>query len=426
MTGFNHFNYKNDKLFCENTDVELIALKQGTPLYIYSYQALIDQFKELDDAFASVDRLICFSVKANSNAAILKSFFSQGSGADVVSGGELRRALLAGCDPKKIVFSGVGKTSEEIHLALQEGVLQFNVESEQELENIERIAAFLDVKAPVALRVNPDVDAKTHPYISTGLKENKFGVGHDQSLSLYKKALGMKHLDVVGVDCHIGSQIIELQCFEDAMKKVRDLVLELKKIGCHLKNIDIGGGLGIRYKNEKNKSAWEYAESVLSPLKDLGCKIILEPGRFLVGNSGIFVTKVTYLKKNEDGKHFTIVDGAFNDLMRPMLYQAYHEIVPVVVKKDRAAVKTNVTGPICESTDFFAKERDVQLTGPGEYLAIMSAGAYGMSMASTYNSRPRPTEVLVKDKEFYVIRKPDRLEDIIGKETMPEFLKEKF
>lgn len=426
MTGFTHFNYKNDKLFCENTDVELIALKQGTPLYIYSYQVLIDQFKELDGAFANVDHVICFSVKSNANAAILKSFFSQGAGADVVSGGELRRALLAGCDPKKIVFSGVGKTSEEIHLALQEGVLQFNVESEQELENIERIAAFLDVKAPVALRVNPDVDAKTHPYISTGLKENKFGVGHDQSLNLYKKALGMKHVDVVGVDCHIGSQIIELQCFEDAMQKVRDLVLELKKIGCHLKNIDIGGGLGIRYKNEKNKSAQEYAASVLSPLEGLGCKIILEPGRFLVGNAGIFVTKVTYLKKNEDGKHFTIVDGAFNDLMRPMLYQAYHEIVPVVVKKERSVIKTNITGPICESTDFFAKERNILLTGPGEHLAIMSAGAYGMSMASTYNSRPRPTEVLVKDKEFYVIRKPDRLEDIIGKETMPEFLKEKF
>lgn len=424
MTHFDHFTYKDNRLFCEHCDIALMAEKQGTPLYVYSYQALVDQYLKLDKAFHDVGHLICFSVKSNSNRAILKTFFNMGSGADVVSGGELRRAMEAGCKPRTIVFSGVGKTSEEIHFALQQGICQFNVESEQELVNIQRIAKFLDLKAPVAIRVNPDVDAKTHPYISTGLKQNKFGVSESVALALYKKAMAFDHIELMGIACHIGSQIIDTQPFTDAMKKIRSLVLALKELGVTLQNIDIGGGLGIRYKDEENKSPDEYARAVLKPLKDLGLKIILEPGRFLVGNAGILVTKVIYLKKGEQGQHFTIVDAAFNDLMRPMLYQAYHEIMPVVLKGDRQKIATTIVGPICETTDTFARDRLVPLTGPGEYLAIMSAGAYGMSMASTYNSRGRPCEVMVKDRMFYVIKKPDRLEDITQRESLPEFLKD--
>lgn len=425
MTQFDFFSYKNNKLHCENCDIGMIAEKQGTPIYIYSYNMLLQQVNNLKSAFASHDHLICYSVKANSNKAILKTFFDQGSGADVVSGGELRRAMLAGCPADRIVFSGVGKTSEEIHLALDKGILQFNVESEQELINIQRIASFLDKRAPIAIRVNPDVDAKTHPYISTGLKKNKFGVSHKMALDLYKKAKDMSHIDIVGIDCHIGSQLTELSPFRDAMLKIRELVLGLKAEGIALKHIDIGGGLGIRYKDEENKSPQEYAQSILEPLKDLGCKILLEPGRYLVGNSGIFVTKVLYLKKGEDDKHFTIVDGAFNDLMRPMLYEAYHEILPVTQRPDRPQQTTTVVGPICETTDKFAEDRTIPLTGPGECLAFMSAGAYGMSMSSTYNSRGRVSEILVKDKDFFVIKKPDRLEDIIMREELPEFLKER-
>jgi len=425
MTQFDYFKYRDDKLFCEEQEVKMIAEKQGTPLYIYSYHALVDQYTKFSKAFKDIDHLICFAVKANTNAAIMKTFFELGAGADVVSSGEMRRALKAGCDPKKIVFSGVGKTSEEIHLALQEGIYQFNVESEQELMNIERIAKFLDFKASIAIRVNPNVDPKTHPYISTGLKKNKFGVSESRAVELYEKAAQMKHIEIQGIGCHIGSQITELQPFTDAMGKIRDLVLQLREKGITIKTIDMGGGLGIRYDNEEDKSPSDYASAVLEPLKDLNCRIIMEPGRFLTGNAGIFVTKVVYLKKGEDDHHFTIVDGAFNDLMRPMLYQAYHEINPVEKMGKRKTVKSDIVGPICETTDSFATSIEIKETAPGEYLAIMSTGAYGASMASTYNSRGRPAEIMVKDKEFYIIKKPDRLEDIIEKETLPEFLKEK-
>lgn len=420
---FPHFSYRDGRLFCENCDVDLIAQKQGTPLYVYSYQALLDQYRKLDAAFTGIDHLICFAVKANPNRAVMRAFFAQGAGADVVSAGELRRALDAGCDPKKIVFSGVGKTSEEIHFALGQGILQFNVESEQELHNIQRIAAFLDKRAPISIRVNPDVDAKTHPYISTGLKGNKFGVSHDQAVALYKQARDMSHIDIEGIACHIGSQLVDISPMGEAAVRLRELVLELKAEGIGLKRVDIGGGLGIRYKDEAVRGPEEYAQAILGPLKDLGCRIVMEPGRFLVGNAGIFVAKVIYLKKNADGRHFTIVDGAFNDLMRPMLYGAYHEILPVVRKEGRPPVKTDVVGPICETTDTFAKEREIPLTGPGEHVAFMSAGAYGASMSSTYNSRGRPCEILVRDKEFYVVKKPDRLEDITQRESVPEFLK---
>lgn len=425
MTAFEHFHYQDTKLFCEGVDVAMVAQKQGSSLYIYSYQALVDQYQKLNDAFKGVDHQICFAVKANPNQAIMKTFFTLGSGADVVSSGEMRRAIAAGCDPKKIVFSGVGKTSEEIHYALEQGILQFNVESEPELFNIQRIASFLDKRASIAIRVNPDVDAKTHPYISTGLKKNKFGVSHKLAIDLYEKAKAMSHIDIVGIDCHIGSQIIELQPFHDAVERLRGLVLTLKEKGITLKHIDIGGGLGIHYKDEECKSPAEYAEAVLGPLKDLGLKIIIEPGRFLTGNAGIFLTKVLYLKRGEENQHFTIVDGGFNDLMRPMLYDAYHEILPAALIKDREKISTTVVGPICETTDCFAHEREIPLTAPGEYLAFMSAGAYGMSMSSTYNSRGRVAEILVKDKMFFVIKKPDRLEDFTKQESLPEFLKDR-
>jgi diaminopimelate decarboxylase len=274
MTQFENFTYQGNKLFCESTDVEIIAKKQGTPLYVYSYKSLVEQFRRFDAAFTSVDRLICFAVKANPNKAILRTFFALGAGADVVSGGELRRAVAAGCDPKKIVFSGVGKTSEEIHLALNEDIRQFNVESEQELHNIQRIASFLDKRAAIAVRVNPDVDAKTHPYISTGLKNNKFGVGRKQALDLYRAAKGMSHIDIVGMGCHIGSQLVDIAPFADTMSRLRELVLELKSAGIMLQSLDVGGGLGIRYKDEPVRAVEDYAQMILNGVADLGLKII--------------------------------------------------------------------------------------------------------------------------------------------------------
>lgn len=425
MTGFDFFTYKNGRLVCENHDLEEIAKKQGTPLYVYSFAALVTQFKKFDAAFAGVDHLICFSMKANSNKAVLKTFFDLGGGADVVSGGELRRALAAGCDPKKIVFSGVGKTSEEIHLALTEGILQFNVESEQELANIQRVAAFQDKKAAICLRVNPDIDPKTHPYISTGLKQNKFGIAATKALEVYRQAAKMSHIDIAGIDCHIGSQLTDMAPFTAAMERVRGLIDALAAAGIVLRHVDIGGGLGIRYKDETVAEPEDYAQAVLRPLHGLKARVILEPGRYLVGNAGVILTKVIYTKAGEEGRHFTVIDAAFNDLMRPALYGAYHEVLPVIQDSKRGTSTTTVVGPICESGDVMAEARLMQKTLPGEYLAVMSAGAYGMSMASTYNSRGRLGEILVQGQQFYVIKKPDRLEDITQRETIPEFLKDK-
>lgn len=422
--AFEHFHFQDGRLFCEGSDVALIAEKQGSPLYVYSYQALVDQYEKLDQAFSGVDHLICYAVKANTNKAILKTFFNKGAGADVVSGGEMRRAMAAGCPADKIVFSGVGKTSEEIHFAIGEGILQFNVECEQELLNIQRIAKFLDQKANIAIRVNPDVDPKTHPYISTGLKEEKFGVSLDAAFELYLKAKDMSHVNIVGIHSHIGSQILETSPFYEAFEKIKGLVLRLKDAGIELKQLDIGGGFGISYTGEKVPDPREYAEAFTKPLKELGLKIIIEPGRYLVGNAGALVTKVTYGKKTDDGKIFTLVDAGMADLIRPMLYQAEHQIWCVEDVPDRPIIKTDIAGPYCESTDVFVKNFEMPARAAGEYLAIMSAGAYGMSMASLYNSRGRPSEVMVKDKMFFVIKKPDRLEDFTKQESVPEFLKD--
>lgn len=423
MKNYPYFEYQNGRLFCEGSDVALVAQKQGTPLYVYSYQAMVDQYKKLDTAFAEIDHLICYAVKANTNKAILTTFFNLGCGADVVSGGELLRSLQAGCPANKIVFSGVGKTNEEIHLAIQEGILQFNVECEQELLNIQRIAKFLDEKARIAIRVNPDVDPKTHPYISTGLKTEKFGVDIKQAVDLYQKAQNLSHIEITGIHCHIGSQILETTPFEEAFQKIKQLVLQLKDLGISLSHLDIGGGFGIAYQDEVVPEASEYAKSFIAPLKELGLKIIIEPGRFLVGNAGVLVTKVLYGKTNSEGEVFTLVDAGMADLIRPMLYQAKHKIVPVEKFNDRKTIRTHIAGPYCESTDVLARDLEMPVSAAGEYLAVMSAGAYGMSMASLYNSRGRASEVMIKDKMFYIIKKPDRLEDYTKQESVPEFLK---
>lgn len=421
MTRFDCFTYKKGILHCEGKSLEDLAALFGTPFYVYSYEALENQFQNLKNAFSKINPLICYSVKANPNGAILKTFFRLGSGADVVSSGELKRALQTGCDPKKIVFSGVGKTKEEIAFALEKDVLQFNVEGEQELDAIQTLAKQRRKKARIAFRVNPDVDAQTHPYISTGLKKNKFGIPHKEALALYQKAQALDSLDVQGIACHIGSQITDLLPFKESVQTIRDLVLKLKAKNIILKTIDLGGGLGIPYR-EKDLvvNVKDYAELVFESLKDFSCQILLEPGRFLTGNAGAFVTEVLYTKTNE-GKHFTIVDGAFNDLMRPMLYNAYHEILPVQ-KTDRKMITTDVVGPICETTDTFASERKLPEVEPRDHLAIMSSGAYGASMASFYNSRPRPKEILVKGEEAFVIKESESLEDLIALEMMPDFL----
>ncbi len=422
MTQFNYFTYKSSRLYCEDCDIESIAKEQGTPLYIYSHEAITKQYQTFAKAFSHWNNLVCYSVKANSNAAILKSLFNIGCGADVVSGGELQRAINAGCGSQKIVFSGVGKTKDEIELGLNHDILLFNVESEQELDAIQAAAKRLNKNAPISIRVNPDVDAKTHPYISTGLKTNKFGVSHTRAIELYKKAIDLDCIEIKGISCHIGSQITQAKPFLDAMEKLRSIVLELKKLGQELQHIDVGGGLGIFYQNEDIPSEEEYAKAVMKHLEDLGCQIITEPGRFIVGNAGALVTQVTYTKTGEDNTEFAIVDAGFNDLMRPMLYNAYHDIVPVIKHKDRALVSTNIEGPICESTDRFAKDRQITQVKPGEYLSIMSSGAYSMCMANAYNSRPRPAEVLVKGDKCHVIKKRDTIEDLTRNEVLPKFL----
>lgn len=418
----NYFHYKNNHLHCESTPLENISKKIGTPFYVYSYGALKEPFESMDKAFGDLEHLICYSMKANSNAAILKTFINLGSGIDVVTGGELYRALKAGCDPQKIVFSGVGKSEGEIKEALISGILQFNVESEAELELIQKIARDLNKKAPIALRVNPDVDPKTHPYIATGLKKSKFGIPHQEALSLYQKASQMSFIEIVGIDCHIGSQLTQTSPFVEALSRVKEIVSQLKKNGIELKNCDIGGGLGITYNQETPPRVEDYAKAVKGVVKNLNLQIILEPGRFLVGNAGALITQVLYNKQGEVN-HFTIVDAASNDLMRPSLYDAYHEIKPIKQNEKPAMIETNVVGPICENGDFLAKDRKIQASKSGDLLALMSAGAYGFSMSSTYNSRPRCAEVMVKGSEWFIIREREIFQDLIKGEKIPEFLK---
>jgi diaminopimelate decarboxylase len=421
----NHFQYRNREMFAEEVPLKRIAQEVGTPAYIYSLATLKRHYRVFDEAFAKVPHIVCFSVKANSNLALLRTFAKQGSGFDIVSGGELFRALKAGGDPKKIVFSGVGKKKEEIEYALATGILMFNVESEEELVALDGIAAGIGKKAPISLRVNPDVDPQTHPYISTGMKKAKFGVDIKRSLEMYKKAVSLSSIDVVGVDCHIGSQLTSVTPFVDALAKVREyldrvLAGEMKKEGAQIRYLDLGGGLGINYHDETPPLPEEYANSVVQGLEGLNITLILEPGRVIVGNAGILLTEVQYIKETET-KKFVIVDGGMNDLIRPALYGSYQAVQPVV-ENSGEKILADVVGPICESGDFFAKDREIARPKRGDLLAVMSAGAYGFTMASNYNSHPKPPEVLVDGDKYYVVRKRESLEDLINGEMIPASL----
>jgi diaminopimelate decarboxylase len=415
-----YFEYKKGELHCEGIPVREIAEKVGTPFYLYSYHTLVRHFKVFDEAFEGIPHLICYSAKANSNLALLRLFVNLGGGVDVVSGGELFRALKSGADPRKIVFSGVGKKEEEIEFALQVGLLLFNAESFQEIERINEISGRLGKKAPLSIRVNPDIDPKTHPYISTGLKQNKFGIDILQAREAYRLAFSLPHLKVIGIDCHIGSQLVQVDPIVEALKKLKGLVKDLREEGMEIQYLDLGGGLGITYEDEEPPHPVEYAASILEEIRGFDCTLILEPGRVIVGNAGILVSKVLYTKANEE-KRFLIVDAGMNDLVRPSYYGSYHQILPVK-QEPREEQVVDVVGPICESSDFLAKGRTLQELRPGELIAVMSAGAYGFSMSTNYNSRPRVAEVLVRDKEMFVIREREDYEDLIRRERIPEFL----
>ncbi len=418
----NYFEYRNGEMFAEGVSLKRIAREVGTPAYVYSLATLKRHFKVFDEAFARARHIVCFSVKANSNLALLRVFAQQGSGFDIVSGGELFRALKVGADPKKIVFSGVGKKKQEIEYALDAGILMFNVESEQELLALNEIAEGIGKKAPISLRVNPDVDPQTHPYISTGMKKAKFGVDIKKSLETYRKAAALSHVEVVGVDCHIGSQLTSVTPFVDALAKVREyldrvLAGEMQKEGAEIRYLDLGGGLGINYHDETPPLPDEYAQAIIDGVKGLDITLILEPGRVIVGNAGILLTEVQYIKET-DTKKFIIVDGGMNDLIRPALYGSYQAIQSVVETRAPKIV-ADVVGPICESGDFFAKDREIARPARGDLLAVMSAGAYGFTMASNYNSHPKPPEVLVDGDQYYVVRKRESFDDLIRGEAIP-------
>ncbi|MFZ0448684.1 MAG: diaminopimelate decarboxylase [Desulfatiglandaceae bacterium] len=415
-----HFHYRDGELYCEETPVSRIAEGVGTPFYLYSHATLIQHFKAFDGAFGDVNHLTCFSMKSNSNLAVLKLFAREGSGVDIVSGGELYRALKAGLRPEKIVYSGVGKRDEDMKAALASGILMFNVESSQELMRLNDLAGAMGTKARIAIRVNPDVDPKTHPYISTGLKKNKFGIDIREAPEQYTVASSLKNIEVQGVSCHIGSQLTQVEPFVDTIKRLVELVEHLEKAGIPIRYLDLGGGLGITYDREAPPHPRVYADAIKELLSDVDLTLILEPGRVIVGNAGILVAKVLYTKSSAE-KNFFIVDAAMNDLMRPALYDSFHAIQPVR-KMDRRQVRADVVGPICESGDFFAKDRDVDAFDPGDLIAVMSAGAYGFSMSSTYNSRPRVAEVMVRGDRFFTIRKRETHEDLVKGEQIPDFL----
>lgn len=413
-----YFNYRGDEIYCEDVPVSKLIKEFGTPLYIYSASTLLRHYKAFDESFKTHEHLICYSVKANSNIAFLKLFAKEGSGFDIVSGGELYRALKAGADPRKIVFSGVGKSDDEIEMAISKDILMFNVESEAELYAIDSIAGKLKKKAPIAIRINPDVNPLTHPYISTGLKKNKFGIPYEMSFDVYMKAKKLKNIEIVGIDCHIGSQITQLAPFLEAIDKVIALMRELESKDIEIKYIDLGGGLGISYKDEEPPHPNEYGEAVLKKFEGIKKTLIFEPGRVIVGNAGILTTKVLYLKENTE-KRFIIVDAAMNDLARPALYGSYHTILPLTKSDESINQVYDIVGPICESTDFFAKDRSLPEIQKNDYLCIFSAGAYGFSMSSNYNSRNKAAEVLVLGDKYYLIRERDTYEDLISKEKIP-------
>ncbi len=412
----NHFHYRDNALFCEEVAVADIAARVGTPFYLYSAAPLTRHFTAFDGAF-TLPHITCFAVKSCSNIAILNIFARLGGGADIVSGGELFRALQAGVDPQKIVYSGVGKTREEMRFALESGIRMINVESHQELEALQQVAAAIGVTAPVSFRVNPDVDPKTHAYISTGLAKNKFGIPITDAFDSYLAAQKMANISIVGVSCHIGSQLTDVSPFVESLVKVKGFVGRLAEAGIRISCLDLGGGVSIRYNEEEPPLPAAYAEALEREMAGLDCTLVLEPGRVIVGNAAILVTRVLYTKQG--GKKFVIVDAGMNDLARPSLYDAYHAIQPVLRRGAETEV-VDVVGPICESGDFLARGKEVAVVGQNDLLAVMSAGAYGFSMSSNYNSRPRVAEVLVRGNEFHVIRARETYESLIAGETMPE------
>ena len=411
----NAFHLKNGVLHAESVPLTAVAERFGTPCYVYSRAALTNALLEFQQELSGLDALVCYAMKANSNLAVLNVFARLGAGFDIVSGGELQRALAAGGDPQKIVFSGVGKRVDEIRQALDAGILCFNVESAAELERLNQVAGSHGRKAPISLRVNPDVDAKTHPYISTGLKENKFGVAFEEALALYRRAAELPHLTINGIDCHIGSQLLDAAPFAEALDKLLQLVDRLQSEGIQLHHIDLGGGLGIRYRDETPPSIQAYLAPLLGELKNRRLKILFEPGRRLVGNAGILLTRVEYLKPGE-AKNFAIVDAAMNDLARPALYDAWHDIQPVSPRTGSPRA-WDIVGPVCESSDFLGRERPLDLQA-GDVLAVMSAGAYGMTMSSNYNTRPRAAEVMIDGDTMHLIRRRETINDLYAHETL--------
>ena len=411
----NAFPLKNGQLHVESVALSEIAECFGTPCYVYSHAALEAAFNEFQKELSHVDSLVCYAVKANSNLAVLNVFARLGAGFDIVSVGELKRVLAAGADPQKIVFSGVGKSAAEMTFALNTNILCLNVESAPELDRLNEVAASLGKKAPISLRVNPNVDAKTHPYISTGLKENKFGVAYEEALNLYRYAASLPNLNIVGIDCHIGSQLLDPAPFAEALDKLLQLIDQLAANGITLHHIDLGGGLGIHYKDEDAPTVKSYLQPLLQKLKDRKLKILLEPGRRLVGNAGVLLTRIEYLKPSEV-KNFAIVDAAMNDLARPALYDAWHDIVPVAPRHGEP--KTwEIVGPICESGDFLGHNRLLDIK-PGDLLAILSAGAYGMAMSSNYNTRPRAAEVMVTGSQAHLVRRRETIEELYALESL--------
>ncbi|MCS6294874.1 MAG: diaminopimelate decarboxylase [Nitrospira sp.] len=416
------FHYRNGELYCEDVPLSRIAKEVGTPCYVYSHHTLVRHFRVYDGAFKNIPHIVAFAMKSNSNLAVLRLMAKEGSGVDIVSGGELFRALKAGVPASKIVFAGVGKKSDEIREALKADILMFNVESSAELDAINEVAASMGVKARVALRINPDIDPKTHPYISTGLKKSKFGIAADRAIEEFKNAAAFSHIKVVGLHAHIGSQLTQVTPFVESLKKVLTLVQTLAEQGIPLRYVNIGGGLGITYSDETPPEPKDLAEAISPLVRDLKCVLIMEPGRVIVGNAGVMLTKVLYAKDGE-AKRFLIVDAAMNDLIRPSLYDAYHEIRPVSEKVTHGEKKTvDVVGPVCESGDFLAKDRVMPEMVAGDLMAVMSAGAYGFVMSSNYNSRPRVPEVLVHEGQYHVIRSRESYEDLVRGEQVPEFL----
>lgn len=416
-----HFYYEEDELFCERVPLRAIAREVGTPCYVYSSATLRQHFTVFDRAFDGMPHLTCYSVKANGSLALLSLFASLGGGADIVSGGELFRALRAGIPADRIVYSGVGKTEAEIDYALRENILMFNVESSQELDAINRRAGALGRRGRVSLRVNPDVDPQTHPYISTGLKKNKFGIDMESALREYERAKALDAIDIVGVDCHIGSQLTDTAPFIEALRRLKLLVRRLAEVGVAIQCLDLGGGLGIPYGHDDEEQPphpRDYAQAVIGELGELSCRLILEPGRVIVGNAGVLVTRVLY-NKTAPEKEFVIVDAGMNDLLRPALYGAFHRIQPLCLN-GRALRIVDIVGPICESSDFIARDRPLPEVEPGELLAIMSAGAYGFCMSSNYNARPRAAEALVEGDEFHLIRERESWNDLVRGESIPE------